>query len=94
MSSSAEHDTAGTAVDHSDDIAVGPEVDDLSAARAQLRARAGARGRRSSRPGRGAGGQGQVKAGSCFRDKSLRRLDFIAVGPWSIGGANVRQCPL
>lgn len=37
-----------------------PEVNDMAAARAQLKARTGAKGRRSSRSGRGAGGHGQV----------------------------------
>lgn len=61
-SSAAEADTATTSLDQPGDTAAEQEDDDLAAARAQLRARAGARGRRSSRPGRGAGGQGQVKA--------------------------------
>lgn len=57
-----ENDTAAASPDQSDDTVVDPEVDNLAAARAQLRARAGARGKRSNRPGRGAGGQKQVNS--------------------------------
>lgn len=74
VSSAAEIHTAAASTDHSDDTAADLEVNDLAAARAQLRARVGARGRRSSRPGRGAGGQGQVKLVRVSR-KYVRRFD-------------------
>ena len=70
-SSATENDTAAILRGQSDDTAADPKEDDLAVARAQLRARAGARGRRCSRPGRGAGGQGQVKAG-CLRQEAYR----------------------
>lgn len=78
-SSVAENDAAATSLDQPDDTAADPEEDDLVAARAQLRARAGAKGRRSSRPGRGVGGQGQVKAVVCVSREGCAslRLDFM-----------------
>lgn len=86
VSSAAGHDAAAASLDQSDDTAADPEVDDLAAARAQLRARAGARGRRSNRPGRGAGGHGQVKADSYFKGSAASlRLEFITVGARRMG---------
>lgn len=62
-SSAAENGNTSTPLNQLDGtVAEDPEVDDLAAARAQLKARAGAKGRRSSRSGRGAGGHGQVRA--------------------------------
>lgn len=62
VSGTSESDTAAASLGQSDNLASAPDVDDLASARAQLRARAGARGRRSSRPSRVAGGHGQVNA--------------------------------
>eukprot|EP00752_Nemacystus_decipiens_P002225 g2111.t2 len=72
-SSAAENDDVATSRDQPDDTAADPEKDDLAAARAQLRARAGARGRRSSRPGRGVGGQGQVSPPPPLKGKKEKR---------------------
>lgn len=58
MSSTTEKYGISTSLDESDDTK--PDADDLAAARAQLKARAGAKGRRNSRPGRG--GHGLVRA--------------------------------
>lgn len=77
MSGPAENDSPAASLDQSDDTAAGPEVNDLAAARAQLRARAGARGRRISKPGHGAGGQGQVKAYFVFPREACASLPQV-----------------
>lgn len=61
--SAAENGDTSTSLNQSEGkVKEDPEVDDLAAARAQLKARAAAKGRRSSRSGRAAGGHGQVRA--------------------------------
>ncbi|CAN0221316.1 unnamed protein product [Pylaiella littoralis] len=58
--SAAENGDTSTSLNQSEGkVKEDPEVDDLAAARAQLKARAAAKGRRSSRSGRVAGGHGQ-----------------------------------
>lgn len=76
VSSATEEENAPTLFVESDGAKPDAEVDDLAAARAQLKARAGGKGKRSSRPGRGTRGHGQVRAGRAVLQQRYHSLRF------------------
>lgn len=73
LSNAADLDVSTTSPDPSEGAdATGVEQDELATARAHLKARAGAKGRRGGKIGRGAGGQAKVRHGwPCCSTPSL-----------------------